>query len=236
MTTTDTGLGPASSLAEIILAHPGSERILDRHGLDYCCGGARSLAEAAAPLGVDADEVMREIAEMDAEPAPRWNDLGPAELADHVEAVHHAYLHEEMPRLNMLAIKVASVHGGNHPELREIAHVYGQLRDELEPHLAEEEQTVFPMIRRLVAGEDAGDPSGPISKLMSEHDDAGRLLEKLRELTDGYRTPADGCGSYHALFDGLARLEADTHLHIHIENNLLFPAVQELEGVNLPTA
>lgn len=236
MTTIDTGLGPASTLAEIILARPGSERVLDRFGLDYCCGGARSLAEAAAPLGVDADEVIRAVLETRAEPAPEWNDLGPAELADHVEAVHHAYLHEEMPRLNMLALRVAGVHGAHHPELREIARVYGELRDELDPHLAEEEQTVFPMIRRLAAGEETADPTGPISKLMSEHDDAGRLLERLRELTNGYTTPADGCASYHALFDGLAQLEADTHLHIHIENNLLFPAVQELEGVTRPTA
>lgn len=232
MSDTTVQLGPDSTLAEVILARPGAERVLERFGLDYCCGGARPLRDAAAPLGLDPGEVLTAIESIEPEPVPEWNDLGPSELTRHIVDVHHAYLHEELPRLNMLALRVAGVHGAHHPELREIARVFGKLRDELDPHLRQEEETVFPMIRRLAAGEelDTDRTEAPITALMAEHDDAGALLERLRALTDGYRTPADGCASYHALFDGLAELEADTHLHVHIENNLLFPAVAALES------
>lgn len=232
MSNTTVQLGPDSTLAEVILARPGAERVLERFGLDYCCGGARPLRDATAPLGLDPDEVLVAVEAVEVDPIPEWNGLAPAELTVHIEDVHHAYLHEELPRLNTLALRVAGVHGGHHPELREIARVYGKLRDELEPHLRLEEETVFPMIRRLAAGEplDTDRTEAPITALMAEHDDAGALLERLRSLTDGYRTPADGCASYHALFDGLAQLEADTHLHVHIENNILFPAVAALEA------
>ena len=73
----------------------------------------------------------------------------------------------------------------------------------------------------------AHDLGGPVRVMLVEHDRAGELLARLRSLTDGYVAPADGCASYRALYDGLAALEADTHLHVHKENNVLFPAVLE---------
>lgn len=164
-----------------------------------------------------------------------WATFGPAELVDHLQATHHAYLHDELPRLTALADKVAQVHGGRHPELLDVQRLYGELRDDLEPHLAKEEQVLFPMIRELAAADTAptfhcGTLRNPISVMLREHDRAGELLERLRAVTDGFVIPDGACANYTALYTGLEALEADTHLHVHKENNLLFPAVIALEA------
>jgi regulator of cell morphogenesis and NO signaling len=221
------------SLAEVVDAEPGAARVLEAYGLDYCCGGRRRLAEACASAGVDTAEVVRALDALDdGEPGP-WTDLAPTALVDHIVATHHAYLHTELDRLSALVDRVTGVHGTRHPELDDIRTVYLELHADLVPHLAKEEQVLFPMIRDLAAGRPPtiGPPSVtmPISVMMAEHDRAGELLARLRSLTDGYRPPADGCASYRALFTGLEELETDTHLHVHKENNVLFPAVVALE-------
>jgi regulator of cell morphogenesis and NO signaling len=126
-------------------------------------------------------------------------------------------------------------HGGNHPELATVAGIFADLRADLEPHLLEEERVLFPMIRQLAVADTApafhcGRLANPVSVMMSEHDRAGVLLERLRAAADDYRIPVDACASYRALYEGLAALEADTHLHVHKENNLLFPAVVAREA------
>ena len=224
-----------SSLAEIIEALPGSRRTFESLGLDYCCGGQRSLDDACADLALDPSAIVEELHRAAEEPAPDWASMAPATLVDHLEAVHHAYLHTEMERLTALAEKVASVHGERHPELADVERTYAELRADLEPHLLKEERILFPAIRQLAAGEPptavpGGSVHAPISVMLRDHDRAGDLLAELRRLTDGYQPPADGCASYRALYEGLAELEADTHLHVHKENNVLFPAVLALEG------
>ena len=151
-------------------------------------------------------------------------------------ATHHAYLWRELPRIEALADKVTSVHGARHPELAAVRDAVQELRTELEPHLSKEERVLFPLVRGLAAGNDVGAPTpcggsvrNPISVMLREHDRAGDLLDRLRALTGGYVPPADGCASYVAYYRALAEVEADTHLHVHKENNLLFPAVVTLE-------
>jgi regulator of cell morphogenesis and NO signaling len=228
-------LTDSASLADIIRAAPGSERTLEAFGLDYCCGGSRSLVDACHGLDLDPSTVLDAIASLDAQPAPDWASMTPGPLVDHLEASHHAYLHAEMPRLSALAEKVAAVHGARHPELIEIQQAYETIRADLEPHLAREERMLFPMIRELASATSppqfhCGSLQNPISVMLRDHNVVGDLLETLRRLTHGYETPADGCTSYQALFEGLAELETDTHLHVHKENNVLFPAVVALEA------
>jgi len=222
------------TLAEVVNLEPGATRVLESFGLDYCCGGRRRLDDACATLDVDPTDVLDAIADLGPSPAADWTSMAPAELVDHLEATHHAYLHAELPRLDALLDKVASVHGTRHVELDAIGATFRMLRDDLEPHLQKEERVLFPMIRELATATErpsfhCGSVTNPISVMMAEHDRAGELLESLRLLTGDYTAPADGCASYRALFEGLAQLEADTHLHVHKENNLLFPAVVELE-------
>jgi regulator of cell morphogenesis and NO signaling len=177
---------------------------------------------------------LQTAADSETDPTPTWATMSPAELVDHLEATHHQYLWAELPRLSALADKVRSVHGERHPELAAIVACYETIRADLEPHLQKEERVLFPMVRELAAADTApafhcGSLRNPISVMLAEHDTVGALLAELREHTDGYRPPADGCASYQALFAGLAELEADTHLHVHKENNVLFPAVVALE-------
>lgn len=226
---------PSNSLGDIVTRYPSIARNLEARGLDYCCGGATSLEHACLDLGLDPEIVASELdnATLD-EPPAAWSTLGPVELVDHVESTHHRYLWDELPRLSALADKVLGAHGARHPELADVRACLAELRSDLEPHMTQEEQVVFPAIRELTSAHEApsfrfGSIGHPISALLREHDAVGELLRTLRELTSDYSTPADGCPSYQALYTGLAELEADTHLHVHIENNALFPAVLGME-------
>ncbi len=221
------------TLAEIVDLDAGSARVLERFGLDYCCGGRRPLGQACATAGIDADEVLAALATLEHRGAPAWVAMGPAELVDHIESTHHAYLHAELPRLQALAEKVEGVHGGRHPELARVTGLTLALRQDLEPHLAKEEAVLFPMIRQLASSAAAptfhcGSIANPIQVMLAEHDRTGELLDELREATDGFTPPDDACASYRMLFEGFAEVTADTHLHVHKENDLLFPAVLAL--------
>lgn len=218
-------LDPARTLADLVAENPARAVILDRAGLDFCCHGQRSLADACAASGLDAAEVAAKLDDVaDAAPAD-WTGGGRASLASYVETKHHAYLHAEMPDLVRLADTVRNVHGAHHPELAEVAALVADIVANFEPHLATEETDVFPSIAKLEAGT-AGDEAlaEKITALVDEHTALGAQLARLRELTAEYVTPADGCASYKMLYDRLAVLESDTHMHIHLENNVLFPA------------
>lgn len=155
--------------------------------------------------------------------------LEPAAVVDHILTAHHDYLHEELPLLVALAEKVRDVHGARHPELARVAELVHEIRDDLEPRLAKEEHILFPAIRAAWAdGERTfafGALGDPVRVMMADHDRAGELLEELRTATSGYEPPADGCASYEMLYARLEHLGADTHRHVHLENNVLFPAV-----------
>ena len=222
------------TLADVVTEEPGAARVLEGFGLDYCCGGRRTLADACGREGVDPNRVLDALGNLAPGPEPDWAQMAPEELVDHLETTHHAYLHAELPRLHALVDKVTGVHGVRHAELADVGAAFVALRADLEPHLRKEERVLFPMIRELATATappsfHCGTLANPISVMLAEHDRAGALLATLRRVTDGYQPPADGCASYRALYAGLAELEADLHLHVHKENNLLFPAVVILE-------
>lgn len=229
-------ISESTTLAEAVNEFPQLAREFERRGLDYCCGGGRTLAEACALAGIDPAATVAELfAETEESDSPEWTTMSADALVDHLVATHHRYLWDELPRVTALVDKIVGVHGGRHPELVEIASCFGKARADLEPHMLKEERVLFPMIRELATS--AGMPSfhcgslqNPISVMLTEHDAVGDLLARLRHLTNGYTPPADGCGSYQACFTAMAELEADTHLHIHKENNLLFPMVVRLEA------
>jgi regulator of cell morphogenesis and NO signaling len=225
------GIDLSMTLGEIVTLHPSLAVELERRGLDYCCHGARTLATAARDAGLDPRTVADElsVATVD-EPPADWASLGLLELVDHIESVHHRHLWVELPRISALVDKIVEVHGDRHAELAEVHRLSTELRADLEPHLAREEQTLFPMIRRLVASSERTPAQnhelvGQIEALAAEHETVGALLEELNRVTGGYTPPADGCASYAACYLALAELEADTHLHVHKESNVLFPAL-----------
>ena len=154
--------------------------------------------------------------------------LPPVELADYIVARHHAFLRAELPRLQAMARRVASVHGGHTPSLLRVYEVFNALFLELDGHMMKEEQILFPAIQAMAAGGGAMPLDGPIACMLREHEDAGADLARLRELTHDYNPPADACNTYRALFAGLAEFEEDLHRHIHLENHVLFPAAEAL--------
>lgn len=221
----------STPLGELVTERPDLAPALDSMGLDYCCGGSRSLEAACSASDLEVEAV---IARLTAEPSPvepeEWGSLAPPALVDHLESSHHLYLKAALTRLDELLSRVVEVHGDRHPELAEVQATFQDLAADLTPHLMKEEQILFPMIRELYRSEElpafhCGTLSNPISVMCLEHDRAGDLIRDLRGLTNAYSPPEDGCASYRALYAGLAELEADTHLHVHKENNLLFPAV-----------
>jgi regulator of cell morphogenesis and NO signaling len=222
-----TTIDPQVTLGDLVTAHPGLARDLERLGLDYCCHGNRSLTDAATQAGLDPNEVVSTLGAVEAPGAPaEWTTLSLAELADHVQETHHKYLWDELPRLSQLVDKIAEVHGSRHPELAEVQRIYAQIRVAFEPHLRREELRDFPAIRHL---DDRPDPELPqrLQALIDEHDEVGEMLEKLHEITGGYAVPDDGCNTYRMTYAGLAELQSDTHLHVHKENNVLFPGAIE---------
>jgi len=229
-------IDPAASLGDLVTMHPQLAREFEALGLDYCCGGTSTLWDACSERGLDPTATAAELSDAVTELGEAdWATMRLEDLVDHIEQTHHRYLDEEMPRLSTLMAKIVSVHGERHPELAETAACYEAIRADLEPHLLKEERVLFPMIRELAAAKHppsfhCGSLRNPISMMLSEHDAVGELLARLRRLTSDFTPPADGCASYAACFAGLADLEADTHLHIHKENNVLFPLVVRREA------
>jgi len=210
-------------VGEIAARHPMATRVFERHGIDFCCGGGRALAEACERKGADVSVVIGEIEKELAGPAKdtvRWDQAPLMDLVDHIVVTYHRPLDEELPRLEKMAAKVLKVHGEKRPEmLSGVFETVHALKDELESHMHKEEEILFPLIREG-HGAMALDA---IDEMEHEHVAAGEGLAKLRELTSGYTVPEEACNTWTALWHGLSDLERALHAHIHLENNILFP-------------
>jgi len=226
-----TTLNPQTTVGELVKDRPARSRIFEQLQIDYCCGGKIPLAEACAKKGLDADGVLSRIQQADDATDSELVDadaMGLADLADHIEQTHHAYLREELPRLDFMTKKVAAVHGDHEPRLHAIRETFVAFRDELTSHMMKEEQVLFPMIRQIEQADGplqfhCGSLANPIRMMEHEHDNAGNALEQFRELTDGYAPPDWACNTFRAMYDAFAALEPDMHQHVHKENNVLFP-------------
>ena len=206
--------------------------------IDSCCGGEQTLQDACLEKGLDSDAVMERLSRVDGEkadcPTTDWTSLPLQELVDHIESTHHAFLHRAIPSLSGLVEKVAQAHGERHPTLMQLQSAVCELFSDLQSHLIKEERVLFPMIRNMNTEAPAGEFSctsfqGPVSVMRYEHDVAKRLLEKIHRLTDNYKMPSDGCETYRQMLDGLKEFELDLHTHIHKENDILFPGIQDLD-------
>lgn len=225
------------TVGAIVRDHPALSRLFEQVQVDYCCGGQKTLAEACAKRGIDPQTFLTELetwATTTLESEVNLTALCLTELADHIERIHHAYLHTELPRLEKMVTKVAAVHGEKEPRLIQIKDIFLALSAELATHLMKEEQVLFPMIRQLEASDTVptfhcGTIANPIHRMEFEHDEAGEALRKLRQLTDEFTPPAWACNTYRALLDALHTFEQDMHQHVHKENNVLFPRAIALE-------
>lgn len=222
---------------------PNATGVFEKLGIDYCCGGGKSLADACAKAKIPVGEVLATL-EHGSAPASAVHDLPDfrsaalSELVSHVVNTHHAYVKQEVPRLQKLLAKVVSVHGRNHAELREVQKIFADLSVEVISHMMKEEMVLFPYVTLLEQARQAGKPApraafgsiaNPVQMMEMEHESSGNALKALRSLTGDYTPPADACFSYNTLFAALNEFETDLHQHIHLENNILFPRAIKLE-------
>lgn len=226
-----------STVGQLVAEKPGRARVFERYGIDYCCGGRKPLAVACQEKGLDVSTVVVDLERADSSIAPRerdWTKAPMADLCTNIEQTHHAYLREELPRLEYLTGKVANRHGSGDGRLVQLHDLFVAFKGELEQHMEKEERILFPMIRDLEANGTTdfhcGSLENPIRVMFMEHDNAGAALERMRALTDGFVPPAEACNSYRSMLDGLAAIEADMHTHVHKENNILFPRAVEAEA------
>ena len=237
-------LATNKTVRELALEIPGATRVFEKMGIDYCCGGQRSLADACTQAGVMFEEVQKSLetstASQEGSPEPNFLSATLEELTDHIVRTHHSFTRHEIARLNALFEKVCSVHGVNHQELFEINLLFSELGAELETHMTKEEMVLFPYIVKMesavaqqvpISRPPFGTVANPVRMMMLEHDRAGELLKGMRTLSSDFTPPADGCISYQTLYSALADLEKDLHQHIHLENNILFPKAVEIEDV-----
>ncbi|MBN2853844.1 MAG: DUF542 domain-containing protein [Clostridia bacterium] len=213
------------TIGDSVARYPELARVYMKYGVDFCCGGDRSVGQA---INNDTDEGISLIDEAEkaiefsdshliGETRSKISDLSSALLIEHIKRVHHAYLKEELPLLSSLLFKILNVHGINHPELFDIHRLFSRLKADLESHLVKEEVLLFPALI-----EDNHDICHLIDELEKEHDAAGEALHQLTALTDHFRLPADACKTYQLTYDKLELLVSDMYLHVHAENSILF--------------
>jgi regulator of cell morphogenesis and NO signaling len=222
-------------IADIVSAVPSSMKVFERHGIDFCCGGQRPVGDACSAQGVPIETLRADIAAAAAQPEADtrlWTSATLSDLIAHILDRYHAKLAQDMPGLTRMADKVAAVHGERHPETLDVARLFQGLRDELDSHMMKEEQILFPIVRQVEQGVGAHPMAAhiaqPIRVMEREHQSAGVVLARLRELSGGYALPADGCSTFQALYAGLEEFERDLHAHIHLENNILFPRAVDM--------
>lgn len=229
------------TIGELVAKDYRKAMVFKKLGIDFCCGGKKTLMEVCSKKGLDLKEV--EVALQSAEIASQehihnFQDWDLDFLSDYVVNVHHKYVRDNIPFIGELASKVARVHGSRHTELIQVADVFATIAQDLSIHMMKEERILFPYIKELVAAQKAGTvitqaPFGsiinPIQMMEVEHEGAGEDLSRIRQLTNDYSLPEDACTSYRILFQKLEEFEDDLHMHVHLENNILFSKATGLE-------
>ena len=228
------------TVGEFVAEDYRTAQVFEKYGIDFCCGGQAPLSEACRQKGIDGDAIAREIEAAKNAPVERDRNYAAwtlAFLAEYIVNTHHAYLHENMGSIAGYAHKIAEVHGANHPEVIEIASIFDRIAVAMAAHLREEEEAVFPAIRRVEAARKTGATADPadlesvracVATLGREHEEIGDAVHRIRHLSKGYAIPDDACNTFVLTYRKLKEFEDDLHTHVHLENNILFPKAAQL--------
>lgn len=215
--------------------------VFQKYGIDFCCKGGKTITEVCKQKNIDSEQLLLELNEVVTLPSKDQADYQawPLDfLADYIVKKHHSYVEHSISALKPFLEKLCNVHGSNHPELFEISKEFIASAGELAVHMKKEEMILFPFIRRMVAAKNNGSQletpgfgnvENPINMMRHEHDVEGERFRRIAQLTGNYTVPADGCTTYRVAFSLLKDFEEDLHLHIHLENNILFPKALEME-------
>jgi regulator of cell morphogenesis and NO signaling len=236
-----------TKVKDIALSDPAARQILEDAGVDYCCGGGKSLHDACIVASASPEEILNRLRENSHHTTSgdaNWLATPLRELTRHIREEHHRYVREAISRTEALFQKVIAKHGADHAELSDIHQAFAHVSREMILHMRKEEQILFPYIESLelaVAEHRPMEPpffetvKNPIHSMMKDHDASGELLRRIRNLSEDYAPPPDACPSFKSLYENLKQFEADLHQHVHLENNILFPRAVELESA-LPPA
>lgn len=226
-----TELAPSRTVAEIVLDHSECGMVFQRHRIDFCCRGERTIEKAASERGVALDQLMGELrqAVADRHGSQRaMRDQTTAQLVEHIVSKHHAYLRKTLPFVVAISEKVARVHGEHNPKLWDLCEAVDELAGLLLPHLDEEEAKLFPaLLASTRTPSESGDLATMLATVQADHHGVAALLERIRTASDDFSVPSWACGSYRMLIDELQAIESDTFIHVHLENHVLAPRFAE---------
>lgn len=220
-----------SLVKDIVNELPKSSDVFKANRIDFCCGGNIPLSEAAAQNGLNMDKLLDELKvvfekyEHEEKDVAVWTDSDSNAIVDHIISHYHRTSEEELTMLSPYMTKVSRVHGNNHPELLKVNELFYEFKKELLEHMEKEESIVFPLIRKLASStvENREEAIHLINELEKEHDHAGEILRQIRRVTSDYTLPLDACGTYRLVYARLEAMEGLTFMHVHLENNILFP-------------
>ncbi|PJA08428.1 MAG: iron-sulfur cluster repair di-iron protein [Flavobacteriales bacterium CG_4_10_14_0_2_um_filter_32_8] len=230
-----------TTIGELVAADYRKAAVFSKFGLDFCCGGKKSLKEACDAKGIDEKVVVSALAEVENQVTNTQHDFNSWELdflVDYIINVHHKYVKDNVTMLYEYSDKVANRHGSNHPEVIKIAQLYERVAADFKAHMEKEEMVLFPYIKELVstkkenskiASSAFGNIENPINMMMTEHETVGEYMDEIHLLSNNFTPPADACTSYQVLYSKLDEFEKDLHQHVHLENNILFPKAIKLE-------
>lgn len=231
----------SETIKKIVTDDYRAASIFEKFSLDFCCKGGVTVEQACSEKNIDPAPIFAALEQLRRQPdsgSHTFADWGPEELVSYIVKVHHAYVREAVPVIVAHTRKVASVHGANHPEVVKIAQHFEEVAQELWNHMMKEERILFPYVTALVQAKKNGirieqPPFGtaqnPIRMMEAEHQSAGDTLYAVRALSSNYTPPEDACTTYRVSYSELQHFERDLHQHVHLENNILFPKVLELE-------
>jgi regulator of cell morphogenesis and NO signaling len=229
-------------VGELVAEDYRTAAVFQQAGIDFCCRGNRSIRDVCQQNNVDEAELMEAIEAVmtsQSDTSPDFRSWPLDLLADYIEKKHHRYVTAAIASLVPFLTKVVKVHGDRHPELKEVEREFHECVAELTSHMSKEEQVLFPYIRHMVSQRAAGlafsMPSfhtlaNPIAMMEKEHDGEGERFRRISALTNQYQPPVDACNTYRVLYSMLKEFEEDLHLHIHLENNILFPGARRLDS------
>jgi regulator of cell morphogenesis and NO signaling len=232
--------GKGETVGQIAAKDMRKAEVFKKYGIDFCCGGKKSLKQVCDEKGLDLASVEAELdnAKESAAVAENFERWQPDFLADYIYNKHHVYYYDEAPVINDLLTKVVGKHGKHFPELEQVFSLYLTLVQELNTHFMKEEKVIFPFIKALVQAKKNGNIEEvinefslfqPLQIMESDHEAAGEILAQLREVTNEYNAPQGACNSFQFTYKKLKALDEDLHQHIHLENNILFPKALSLE-------
>lgn len=231
----------ALALGVIVKDNYKAAAVLEKFSLDFCCNGNRKLEDACNSANIDPQRVIDELNELRKQPDDevQFDSWSLTRLIDHIVKRHHAYIEEKGPQIKGYLDKINRVHGERHPELFEVRSIFSEVVGEMTVHMKKEELMLFPFIRRLERAHETAElvesplfksVSFPVEVMQADHAEEGEKLARIGALTGHYKIPADACNSFAIAYQLLDEFEKDLHMHIHLENNILFPKSISLES------